>query len=135
MRRLIYYIAGQLCAVPSLLTVHSKFIASPMGANHPRPTMVSYLQQLYQLPFPDKLFGLAAGAMVGLGYSLNFLASTLVSPTVVFGIAGCEPLGNILIGVFVSRQLDGAPVLAKAYMAASTVMFLVAVIMMSVSAS
>ena len=69
-------------------------------------SMMTLLDLTWSLPKRDIWFGLLTGGLLGIGYLFNFAASRLISPPIVFAIAGCEPLATIFIGLFVPRYKE-----------------------------
>ncbi len=130
--RLLIYMGGQLSAIPAIVFVFSKaselgYVDEKLSANVGNSSAYSIFMRMYNLPLLQKLYALSTGAMLGIGYIFNFVASELISPTIVFSISACEPLATIVVGTVVFRQLEGSDLLTKQYMLISAILFVIAI--------
>lgn len=91
--------------------------------------VVKCMKESMDLPLRDKLFGMLAGIIVGVGYTCLFVASESATTTVAFAIACCDPLVAISIGVLFFGQLRHASFKQGAALCAAVVMFTTAIIL------
>lgn len=82
--------------------------------------------------FRDKLYGLLAGILMGIGYFSYFISSNVLPTTIAFAIGVCCPLVTILIGA-VTGEMTQSPWKKKALIALSALAYCTAIILLSVS--
>lgn len=142
---LFYFMCGQLCALPVMLIYFGKFISSsaayrayiraPKSGKLPLlntiySTWLYYFSALASLTKQDTLYGMFAGCLVGVGYTFFFVTTEVITSTIAFAIASCDPLVAILLGVIVFCQLKSAPFLEIVFLVLSAVLFCVAIALM-----
>ena len=81
----------------------------------------------------DVLIALGTGSLVGIGFSIFFVTSSSINPTVALAIASCEPLMTIFMGVCVSNNLRLATRTTKALYAATTCCFAAAIALLALA--
>jgi glucose uptake protein len=74
----------------------------------------------------DHLFGLLGGIMWGTGGVFNFVAASFVGVAISYAIGQAAPMVAALWGVFVWKEFRGASGIAKAYLTATFVFYVLA---------
>lgn len=89
--------------------------------------------ELFELPTETVLYGLACGGVVGFGFTMYFIASSVVSPAISFATAACCPLFTILLGILFGKQLSGASRLKTALLFGAVCFYIIAIVLIAAS--
>jgi len=138
---LVIFQFGQLMTVPVQMFSYStvlyvmerdpekRKIDATSSANNP----FTFLLDICNASKWDLCVGLLTGSVVGIGYTLYFITSSSINPTVALAIPSCEPLMTILIGVCVTRTLRLAPLKAKLLYLAAFCFFVAAISLLAIA--
>lgn len=135
---LIIFQLGQLCCVPLQCCYYSIVMLllegrdSYVKSNDPA-IFLREISASCRVSFKDTALALCTGAIVGTGFTLYFIASVVVNPTVALAIPSCEPLVTIVFGVLVSRKLHHASQAVRLYYLLAFSLFIAAITLLSVS--
>lgn len=125
--RLLLYIIGQGIGLIYILIAYSSNFYEHLNLRVPTVparidgadthlSMIRLLSETFNLPRRDLFYGSLGGALLGIGYLLNFAASSMIPASVVFSIASCEPLATIFIGIsplYKEFNMEAAPKLNR----------------------
>lgn len=92
-----------------------------------------YLSKLINLAWKDVAFGLAAGVLAGAGFTMYFVASSVISPAISFSIGACCPIFTIFLGVIFAKQLSGASWGKCGLLLGSVICYIVAIVLIASS--
>ena len=135
---LVIFQLGQLCCVPLQCCYYSLVLLLLQGreaysqSNDP-VIFLGEIAKSCRESARDTILALCTGAIVGTGYTLYFLASAVVNPTVALAIPSCEPLVAIVFGVVVSRKLQYATNTVRVYYLLAFSLFIAAIALLAKS--
>jgi glucose uptake protein len=113
----VFFTLGALlcCFVVNVYFMTNPLVGEPVE-------FTGYFRQRAQ----DHLLGLVGGAVWGTGMVFNFVAASLVGVAISYAIGQAAPMVAALWGVFVWNEFRGANAVAKRYLAAMFVFYLLA---------
>jgi len=127
-----YFVLGQICSLPFLLTYYGRFIIVMEQGCQP-VTIREYLHLLLHLPRTDVYYGILTGVDLSVGYFSYFYAVMKVPSTIVFGVDSCGTIIAILIGVFGFHHLRNSQWKKKLCYLLSVICYSFAIIMLVLS--
>lgn len=128
---LFLFMSGQMTAVLVILSYGGLVARSSKSDAWLGP--MEYFRMITLLPKRDIFYGILAGFLVGTGHFFYYTASEVVPSTIAFSVGGCAPLVTIILGVFVKKNLVGAPFGQVACTAMSSFLFIVAILLIMFS--
>lgn len=135
---MFFFQTGQVAAIPFMIFYYFKCLAPPYDPYSKKiqsKGMGDVWGNLLRTPRKDKLYGCLTGVAVGSGFFFYFSAVDVIPSTISFAISNCAALVTIFNDVVFCHHLRHATSFQTCYMAAATVLFIIAIVLMVLAES